>query len=40
MGYGGHGSLEMITFRREGGIYSSHVFNSPMPEAEPDMVAA
>ena len=38
MGYGGHGEMEMITFKKEGGIHSSHMFNSPAPANEPDLV--
>ncbi len=36
-GYLGDGEMEMITFRREGGIHSSHVYNIPQPRHEPDV---
>lgn len=28
----------MLTFRKEGGLYSSHVYNIPRPVIEPDAV--
>jgi hypothetical protein len=36
-GYLGDGEMEMITFRKEGGVYSSHVYNIPQPRHEPDV---
>jgi hypothetical protein len=36
-GYMGDGEMEMLTFRREGGLYSSHVYNIPQPRVEPDV---
>jgi hypothetical protein len=36
-GYAGDGEMEMLTFRREGGLYSSHVYNIPQPRQEPDV---
>jgi rhodanese-related sulfurtransferase len=36
-GYAGDGEMEMLTFRREGGLYSSHVYNIPQPRHEPDV---
>lgn len=35
-GFKGDGEMEMITFRKSGGIHSSHVYNVPQPEMEPD----
>ena len=36
-GFAGDGEMEMITFRREGGVHSSHVYNIPRPIVEPDV---
>jgi len=36
-GFKGDGEMEMITFRKSGGIHSSHVYNVPQPELEPDV---
>jgi len=36
-GFSGDGEMEMITFRKEGGIHSSHVYNIPRPSVEPDV---
>lgn len=36
-GFMGDGEMEMITFRREGGVYSTHVYNIPQPRHEPDV---
>lgn len=36
-GYSGDGEMEMITFRKSGGIYSSHVFCIPQKKHEPDV---
>lgn len=36
-GYLGDGEMEMLTFRKEGGLYSSHVYNIPQPRNEPDV---
>jgi len=36
-GYMGDGEMEMITFRKEGGLHSSHVYNIPQPRMEPDV---
>lgn len=36
-GYLGDGEMEMLTFRREGGLFSSHVYNIPQPRIEPDV---
>jgi rhodanese-related sulfurtransferase len=37
-GYAGDGEMEMMTFRREGGLYSTHVYNIPQPRHEPDVM--
>ena len=36
-GYGGDGEMEMLTFKREGGLYSSHMYNIVKPRHEPDV---
>lgn len=36
-GFMGDGEMEMLTFRRDGGLYSSHVYNIPRPIIEPDV---
>ncbi|HEY9814585.1 MAG TPA: hypothetical protein V6D20_02075 [Candidatus Obscuribacterales bacterium] len=36
-GYLGDGEMEMITFRKAGGIHSSHTYNIPQPRFEPDV---
>jgi hypothetical protein len=36
-GYLGDGEMEMLTFRKEGGLHSSHVYNIPQPKHEPDV---
>ena len=36
-GFAGDGEMEMMTFKREGGIHSSHVYNIPRPIVEPDV---
>tara|TARA_Y100001973_G_scaffold106528_2_gene185047 strand:+ start:17490 stop:18659 length:1170 start_codon:yes stop_codon:yes gene_type:complete len=36
-GYMGDGEMEMITFRKEGGLHSSHTYNIPQPRVEPDV---
>ena len=36
-GFAGDGEMEMLTFRKEGGIYSTHVYNIPQPNHEPDV---
>lgn len=36
-GFAGDGEMEMLTFRRDGGLYSSHVYNIPQPRIEPDV---
>jgi len=36
-GFSGDGEMEMMTFRREGGVHSSHVYNIPRPIVEPDV---
>lgn len=36
-GYLGDGEMEMLTFRKEGGLHSSHVYNIPQPRMEPDV---
>lgn len=36
-GFAGDGEMEMITFRKDGGIHSSFVFNVPQPRNEPDV---
>ena len=36
-GYLGDGEMEMLTFRKEGGLLSSHVYNIPQPKHEPDV---
>jgi hypothetical protein len=35
-GYAGDGEMEMLTFRKQGGLHSSHVYNIPQPAVEPD----
>ena len=35
-GFAGDGEMEMLTFRREGGLHSSYTFNVPQPRVEPD----
>jgi len=35
-GFAGDGEMEMLTFRREGGIHSSFVYRIPQPRNEPD----
>jgi hypothetical protein len=35
-GFAGDGELEMLTFKREGGIHSSFVYRIPSPRVEPD----
>jgi hypothetical protein len=37
MGYGGDGEMEMITFRKSGGIHSSLMYDVPQPRTEPDV---
>ncbi len=37
MGYGGDGEMEMITYKKEGGIHSSVMYNIPQPRKEPDV---
>ena len=36
-GYAGDGEMEMLTFRKEGGLFGSHVYNIPQPRNEPDV---
>ena len=36
-GYNGDGEMEMITFRKSGGIYSSHTFCIEQPKHQPDI---
>lgn len=36
-GFAGDGEMEMLTFRKEGGLHSSFVFNVPQPRVEPDL---
>ncbi len=36
-GYSGDGEMEMLTFKKSGGLYSSHVFNIPQPQHDPDV---
>jgi hypothetical protein len=36
-GFAGDGEMEMLTFKREGGIHSSFVYNVPQPRIEPDV---
>jgi DNA-binding CsgD family transcriptional regulator len=36
-GFSGDGELEMLTFRKSGGLYSSHVYNIPRPIIQPDV---
>jgi predicted phosphodiesterase len=36
-GFKGDGEMEMLTFRKEGGLYSSFVYNIPQPQLEPDV---
>jgi hypothetical protein len=36
-GYSGDGEMEMLTFRKSGGIYSSHVYHLAQPIREPDV---
>ena len=35
-GFMGDGEMEMMTFRKDGGLHSSHVYNIPRPIIEPD----
>lgn len=35
-GYAGDGEMTLMTFRRQGGIHSTHVYNLPQPLFEPD----
>ena len=35
-GFMGDGEMEMMTFRKEGGVHSSHIYNIPRPIIEPD----
>jgi hypothetical protein len=37
MGYGGHGSMEMLTFKRTGGLHSSYVYTIDQVLHEPDV---
>jgi hypothetical protein len=37
-GFSGDGEMEMLTFRKAGGLYSSHVYNIPRPIIQPDVV--
>lgn len=36
-GFAGDGEMEMLTFRRSGGLHSSFVYNLPQPRHEPDV---
>lgn len=36
-GYGGDSEMEMLTFRKSGGLHSSHIYNIPRPQIEPDV---
>ena len=36
-GFTGDGEMEMLTFRKSGGIHSSHVYHLPQPKHEPDV---
>jgi len=36
-GFSGDGEMEMMTFRKSGGVHSSHVYNIPRPIIEPDV---
>jgi rhodanese-related sulfurtransferase len=36
-GYSGDGEMEMLTFRKAGGLHSTHVYNVPQPRHEPDV---
>jgi len=36
-GYLGDGEMEMLTFRKSGGLYSSHVYSIPQPMHDPDV---
>ena len=36
-GFAGDGEMEMMTFRKSGGVHSSHVYNIPRPILEPDV---
>jgi hypothetical protein len=40
MGYGGHGSMEMLTFKKSGGIHSSYVYTIDQELHEPDVKIA
>jgi hypothetical protein len=37
-GYMGDGEMEMLTFRKSGGLYSSHVYTIPQTMHEPDVM--
>lgn len=36
-GFAGDGEMEMWTFRKSGGVHSTHVYNIPRPIVEPDV---
>jgi len=36
-GFSGDGEMEMWTFRKTGGVHSTHVYNIPRPIVEPDL---
>ena len=36
-GFAGDGEMEMLIFRKDGGIEASHVYNVPQPRVEPDV---
>ena len=36
-GFSGDGEMEMWTFRKKGGVHSTHVYNIPRPIIEPDV---
>lgn len=36
-GFAGDGEMEMWTFRKTGGVHSTHVYNIPRPIVEPDL---
>lgn len=39
-GYSGDSELELMTFRRSGGVHSQYLYNIPQPQFEPDITIA
>ncbi len=36
-GFAGDGEMEMVTFKKSGGIHPTHVFNVPQPQVAPEV---